>query len=50
MHFLLKNSFFREVHFSRKPHVSFAQFLFVVIEDDNTYLDGFVRFPTRAQE
>ena len=26
MHFLLKNSFFREVHFSRKPHVSFAQF------------------------
>ena len=24
MHFLLKNSFFREVTFSRKPHVSFA--------------------------
>ena len=27
MHFLLKNSFFREVHFFREPHVSFAQFL-----------------------
>ena len=28
MHFLLKNSFFREVHFCRKPHASFAQFFF----------------------
>ena len=44
MHFLLKNSLFREVHFSRKVHFSFAQFFVVVIEDDNTYLDVFVRF------
>ena len=50
IHFLLKNSFFREVHFSRTLHVSFAQFFFVMIEDDNTYLDVFVRFPTRAKE
>ena len=26
MHFLLKNALFREVHFSRKSHLSFAQF------------------------
>ena len=26
MHFLLKNALFREVHFSRKLHFSFAQF------------------------
>ena len=35
---------FREVNFSRKPYFSFAQLLFVVIEDVNTYLDLFVKF------
>ena len=50
MHFLLKNALFREEHFSRILQFSFAQFFFVVIEVLNTYLDVFVRFPTRAQE
>ena len=48
MQFLLKNALFREAHFSRKPHFSFTQFLFVVIEDVNTYLDVFVRFRSFA--
>ena len=48
MHFLLKNSFFREVHFSRKPHSCFCSIFFVVIEDNNTYLDVFVRFASYA--
>ena len=44
MHFLLKISLFRKVRFSRKAHFSFVQFVFVVIEDDNTDLEVFVRF------
>ena len=44
MHFLPKNSLHREVHFSRKPNFTFAQFFIVVIEYGNIYLDVFVRF------
>ena len=44
MHILLKKSLFKEVHFSRKKQLFFAQFSFIVIEDVNTYLTVFVRF------